>query len=78
MKSRLLPLALAVSLLASPALLAASDQFVYFGTYTNGKSTSKGIYVAEFDSQTGKLGDLVLAAETKSPSFLAIAAGLTG
>ncbi|MEX2080337.1 MAG: lactonase family protein, partial [Dehalococcoidia bacterium] len=54
-------------------IAAASDQFVYFGTYTNARSPSKGIYVAEFDSKTGKLGAPMLAAETKSPSFLAIA-----
>jgi 6-phosphogluconolactonase len=68
-------LALTTALVTSPvlALRAAGDQFVYFGTYTNGKSQSKGIYVAEFDSKTGKLGGLTLAAETKNPSFVAIA-----
>ena len=43
---------------------------VYIGTYTGGKS--KGIYVARFDSLSGKLGGPELAAETVSPSFLAI------
>jgi 6-phosphogluconolactonase len=42
----------------------------YFGTYTNGKS--EGIYVAEFDPATGKLGEPKLAAKTEQPSFLAI------
>jgi len=43
---------------------------VYFGTYTDTKS--KGIYVSQFDSATGKLSEPELAAETKSPSFLAV------
>lgn len=43
---------------------------VYFGTYTGAKS--KGIYFSRFDSVTGKLGSPELAAETKSPSFLAV------
>lgn len=65
----------ALVLFASPAAMlhAAPDQLVYFGTYTNGKSPSKGIYVAPFDSKTGKLEAPELAAETKSPSFVAIA-----
>jgi 6-phosphogluconolactonase len=63
-----------ISLMASSplALHAAPDQWVYFGTYTNAKSPSKGIYVAGFDSKTGKLERPVLAAETGSPSFVAI------
>src|SRR4051812_17663621 len=75
MTFRLLCFSTLMAFTASPVLPlhAAGDQFVYFGTYTNGKSASKGIYVAEFDSKTGKLGGLELAAETKSPSFVAIA-----
>jgi 6-phosphogluconolactonase len=48
----------------------AGEQFVYFGTYTGGKS--KGIYVSRFDTTTGKLSEPELAAETKNPSFLAV------
>jgi len=48
----------------------ARDFFVYFGTYTGARS--KGIYVSRFDSVTGKLGEPELAADTKSPSFLAV------
>src|SRR5207248_1253703 len=48
----------------------AKEFFVYFGTYTGAKS--KGIYVARFDSAGGKAGVAELAAETPSPSFLAI------
>ncbi len=43
---------------------------VYIGTYTGSKS--KGIYSARFDSDTGKLSAIELAAETKNPTFLAI------
>lgn len=43
---------------------------VYIGTYT-GKD-SKGIYVCELDMKTGTLSEPRLAAETKSPSFLAV------
>lgn len=45
-------------------------QRVYLGTYTGPKS--KGIYVCELDSETGKLTEPRVAAETKSPSFLAL------
>jgi 6-phosphogluconolactonase len=44
--------------------------WVFVGTYTNPKS--KGIYRLELDLATGKLADLKLAAESPSPSFLAI------
>jgi 6-phosphogluconolactonase len=43
---------------------------VYFGTYT-GKD-SRGIYMASFDSETGRLGTPELAGEATNPSFLAI------
>src|SRR5688500_16150169 len=43
---------------------------VYVGTYT-GKA-SKGIYVMEMDRTTGALTEPRLAAETTSPSFLAL------
>jgi 6-phosphogluconolactonase len=51
---------------------AAADGawLVYFGTYTTG--SSRGIYVASFDAATGRLGAPRLAAETPSPSFLAL------
>jgi 6-phosphogluconolactonase len=44
--------------------------WVFIGTYTGGKS--KGIYRLEMDPATGKLSEAELAAETSSPSFLAI------
>lgn len=49
--------------------VSAREYLVYFGTYTGAKS--KGIYVARFDDKSGKLSAAELAAETKSPSFLA-------
>lgn len=42
---------------------------VYVGTYASGGG--KGIYAYRFNSQTGKLIDLGLAAEASDPSFLA-------
>ena len=48
----------------------AKEFLVYIGTYTGGKS--KGIYVSRFDSVSGRLGAPELAAESVSPSFLAI------
>ncbi len=43
---------------------------VYVGTYTNERS--KGIYLCEFDTETGTLTPKGLAAESDSPSFLSI------
>jgi 6-phosphogluconolactonase len=53
------------------AQAASNNEFlVYIGTYTGAKS--KGIYVSRLDTSTGKLSSPELAAETVSPSFLAI------
>jgi len=61
----------------SPAVAPAADEIkhptvlrVYVGTYTHGKS--QGIYVSELDLAGGKLSEPQVAAEAKSPSFLAI------
>jgi 6-phosphogluconolactonase len=56
----------------SPWAAAAEEGKVlaYFGTYTGGKS--QGIYVADFDPASGKLGQPRLAAKTVQPSFLAL------
>jgi 6-phosphogluconolactonase len=48
----------------------AGAYWVYIGTYTGPKS--KGIYVSRLDLASGTLSAPVLAAETASPSFLAI------
>ena len=52
----------------TPAM--AGEQFVYFGTYTGAKS--KGIYVSQLETTTGKMTEPELAVETTNPSFLAI------
>ena len=49
----------------------AADSRFYIGTYTN-KGKSKGVYTCVIDTETGKLGPVTLAAETPSPSFLAL------
>jgi 6-phosphogluconolactonase len=46
------------------------DLLVYFGTYTGAKS--KGVYVSRLDVATGMLSAPELAAESASPSFLAV------
>jgi 6-phosphogluconolactonase len=48
----------------------AKKLWVYIGTYT--QRGSKGIYLFELDTATGKLTPRGLAAATKDPSFLAI------
>ena len=45
------------------------SQSIYFGTYT--KKESKGIYKAQFDSETGSLSDLELVAAEPNPTFIA-------
>lgn len=64
-----LPLLFLLTMTASPA--PARELLVYVGTYT--RTTSKGIYVGRFDTETGKLGALTVAAEAANPSFLAFA-----
>ncbi len=52
--------------------IAGDSYHVYFGCYTNAKSGSKGIHISKFNTATGDLSEPDLAAETGSPSFLAI------
>ena len=65
-----------VLLMAATMVVSASaapkELLVYFGTYTNAKSGSKGIYRARLDLATGRLSDAELAAECRDPSFLAV------
>ncbi|HSS97553.1 MAG TPA: lactonase family protein, partial [Terriglobales bacterium] len=56
--------------LSSFSFAEAGKYLVYVGTYT--ERGSKGIYVYRYDEATGNLEGLGLAAETPSPSFLAI------
>jgi 6-phosphogluconolactonase len=58
-----------IPLLAISSLDAAP---VYIGTNTGNGSESKGIYQADFDSDSGKLTEPKLVAEYASPGFLAI------
>jgi 6-phosphogluconolactonase len=68
------PLLIAMVLLfTAPHLIQGEEpvkQRVYLGTYTGAKS--KGIYVCEFDAESGKLTEPRLAAETVNPTFLAL------
>src|SRR5256885_16035293 len=58
-------------ILSSFSIFAETSKYlVYVGTYT--VRGSKGIYAYRYDASTGELEDLGLAAETPSPSFLAI------
>ena len=59
-------------LFATVSAAPAESLPVYFGTYTTGGSSSKGIYRSAFDLETGKLSEPVMAGEAVSPSFLAI------
>ncbi|HEY6548272.1 MAG TPA: lactonase family protein [Vicinamibacteria bacterium] len=70
MKQVILPLFLAVLAGAGVASAAEPALGVLVGTYTDGDS--RGIYRLRFDEETGRLDGLGLAAETASPSFLAV------
>jgi 6-phosphogluconolactonase len=50
----------------------AEDYWVYYGSYTGKGSESKGIYVSSFNAKTGDWTRPEVAAETGSPSFLAV------
>jgi len=65
---RLIPLIGQIMLLTAGA--SAADVTVFVGTYTNAQS--KGIYSLQFDDSSGKLSAPTLAAESDSPSFLAM------
>jgi 6-phosphogluconolactonase len=49
-----------------------SQYFAFVGTYTS-KTDSKGIYSFHFDSGTGQLTAMAVAATTQDPSFLSVA-----
>lgn len=50
----------------------AAQYFAFIGTYT-AKTDSKGIYSFHFDSGTGRLTSMAVAATTPDPSFLTVA-----
>jgi 6-phosphogluconolactonase len=58
---------------ASAAPPARSGKYlVYVGTYTGDDTKSKGIYAFRYDAATAQVTPLGLAAETTSPSFVAV------
>ena len=60
-----------LALIALPAAARAAEMPVWFGTYTNAKTGSEGVYVARFDTERGTLSSPVLATTARNPSFLA-------
>jgi 6-phosphogluconolactonase len=58
--------------LATLSTVSAEPICVYFGTYTRGQNSGKGIYRSTLDSETGRLSNPVLVAEAQNPSFLEI------
>ncbi len=58
------------ALLTVTSMLQATELPVYVGTYTNGDS--EGIYLLDFDSNSGELKLRGVAAKTSNPSFLAL------
>jgi 6-phosphogluconolactonase len=67
----LLALSLTLPGHAQGTATSPGDLLVYFGTYTNG-TKAKGIYVSRLNPATGAVTPPQLAAETASPSFLAV------
>jgi 6-phosphogluconolactonase len=59
-------------LLVGLSTVPAESLPVYFGTYTRGENSSKGIYRSVLDLETGKLSDPVLVVEARNPSFIEI------
>jgi 6-phosphogluconolactonase len=57
---------------ASPKDETHGTMWLYVGTYTSGKSTSKGIYLLELDPASGAVVNKGTAAKLTDPSFLAI------
>ena len=68
--ANLLLAAISLSGVAHAAEPGQQKYLVYVGTYTD--HGSKGIYAYRFDSSTGKMTSLGLAAEATEPSFLAV------
>ena len=51
---------------------ADGERLLYVGTYTNNAAGSKGIYAWRFNAAAGTVTSLGLAAETDSPSWVAV------
>jgi len=54
------------------AFAASKRTQLLIGTGTDGKSTSKGIYVADWNLQTGELGAISLLTTIDDPTFMAL------
>ena len=69
-------IAVLVAIFLLTSLAAATAQtgkyLFYVGTYTEEGGKSKGIYAYRYDSATGEITPLGLAAETTNPSFVAM------
>lgn len=61
---------LSLVVLSINVLCFGEDYTLFVGTYT--QNGSKGIYALHYDSATGKVGPVGLAAETANPSFLTV------
>lgn len=73
LQTRALLLMVCVSLLVLAAPAKRNGQYLFFvGTYTQDKSTSKGIYSYRYDPTTHDITELGLAAETSNPSFVTL------
>jgi 6-phosphogluconolactonase len=68
------PLLLLSSARAAKNAAAKGQYLAYVGTYTT-KTNSKGIYVFRFDTATGKLSAIGIAAETPDPSWVVVHPG---
>src|SRR5262245_13434475 len=62
--------ALFFGIVLSQSMAHAQDWIAYVGTYTHG--ASRGIYSLRYDQESGKLTPRGVAAQTVSPSFLAV------
>lgn len=67
---RLRSFALYVAAVALPTLTMAKSHLVYFGTYT--RTSSRGIYAARLNAETGALSTPELVAETANPTWLVL------
>ena len=50
---------------------SAQQYLAYFGTYTKAEGGGEGIYAWRFDSGSGQMTEIGLAAEIVNPSFVA-------
>lgn len=68
---RIVTAVMACALAHAPFAASAQQHWrVYIGTYTGGES--EGIYLLDFDAETGRLDNLRLAATIDNPSFVAL------